>query len=300
MNAEEVIKIASLEEDSRRPFKADVHNADSLAAEMAAVSRFREELQRLFQDSSLVHADEAPVPSMSLSDLDMDYFKRVFGRLTGLDFDLQAMPPERLLSNMNLLRDGRVNLSCALLFGGNLRSRLPAFGVKAARYPGEDVSGGRYLDSRDFQDKLAVVFSEALSFVMLNLRYSQAGQGVNSLAKPEIDRAVFEELIANALIHRDYFISAPVRIFIFRDRIEIVSPGHLPNNLRVEHIKNGNSNIRNPLLASYATRLIPYRGLGTGIRRALSAYPDIDFLDDREGNLFTAVVRRKPDDQGLS
>ena len=82
--------------------------------------------------------------------------------------------------------------------------------------------------------------------------------------------------MANALIHRDYFISAPVRIFLYSDRIEIVSPGHLPNFLTVENIKAGNSNIRNPILASFATKILPYRGLGSGIRRALKAYPDID------------------------
>ena len=48
----------------------------------------------------------------------------------------------------------------------------------------------------------------------------------------------------NALVHRDYLGSAPVRLFIFDNRIEIVSPGHLPNNLTVEKILAGNSNIR--------------------------------------------------------
>ncbi|WP_459931468.1 ATP-binding protein [Desulfosporosinus burensis] len=92
--------------------------------------------------------------------------------------------------------------------------------------------------------------------------------------------------------HRDYLVSAPIRIFIFSDRIEIISPGHLPNNLTVENIKKGISNIRNPILASFATRILPYRGLGSGIRRALSAYPSIELLDDREGNVFKVIIAR--------
>ena len=59
----------------------------------------------------------------------------------------------------------------------------------------------------------------------------------------EIPNIVFEELLVNALVHRDYFISSPVRIFILDDRIEIVSPEHLPNNLTVDNIKIGSSNI---------------------------------------------------------
>lgn len=75
------------------------------------------------------------------------------------------------------------------------------------------------------------------------------------------------------MIHRDYFVSATVRVFVLDDRIEIVSPGHLPNNLTVANIRNGNSNIRNPILTSFATTLLPYRGLGTGIVRTVRAYP---------------------------
>jgi predicted HTH transcriptional regulator len=58
----------------------------------------------------------------------------------------------------------------------------------------------------------------------------------------------------------------------FDNRIEIVSPGHLPNNLTVEKILTGNSNVRNPILVSYVAKgLLPYNGLGSGIKRALDA-----------------------------
>ena len=86
--------------------------------------------------------------------------------------------------------------------------------------------------------------------------------------------------------------SAPIRLFVFDNRVEIISPGHLPNNLTVANIRSGNSNIRNPILASYATRVLPYRGLGNGVVRALKEYPNIEFLDDREGNKFVAIIRR--------
>jgi hypothetical protein len=47
------------------------------------------------------------------------------------------------------------------------------------------------------------------------------------------------------------------------------------------------------ILTSFATKLLPYRGLGTGILRALREYPTIDFVDDRDGNLFRVVIRRQ-------
>ena len=75
---------------------------------------------------------------------------------------------------------------------------------------------------------------------------------------------------------------------------EIISSGHLPNNLTVEKIQAGNSNIRNPILVSYVAKgLLPYHGLGSGIKRALEKWPAIDFTDDHDGCLFTATVHRK-------
>ena len=135
---------------------------------------------------------------------------------------------------------------------------------------------------------------------MRNLRKVQSGKGVNLPGIPEIPPSVFEELLVNALIHRDYLVNATIRLFIFDDRIEIISPGHLPNNLTVEKIRSGISNIRNPILVSYAAKgLLPYRGLGSGIKRALEDWPDISFTDDREGSMFIAIVHRKGlDDAG--
>jgi len=95
-------------------------------------------------------------------------------------------------------------------------------------------------------------------------------------------------------MHRDYLVSAPIRLFLFDNRIEIISPGHLPDNLTVAKIRAGNSNIRNPILVSYIAKgLLPYRGLGSGIKRALGDWPEIDFTDDRDGNLFIATIHRK-------
>lgn len=167
------------------------------------------------------------------------------------------------------------------------------FLIKAVAFYGTDITDEQYIDSRDIKGKLADMFAQALSFCMINIRHIQNNQGFNSVGEPEIPRIVFEELLANALIHRDYFVSAPIRVMIFADRVEIISPGHLPNNLTIENIKMGNSNIRNPILASFASKLLPYRGLGSGILRALKAYPDIKLIDDKENNLFKAIIKRK-------
>ncbi|MBV5304859.1 MAG: putative DNA binding domain-containing protein [Chlorobium sp.] len=253
----------------------------------------REEIQRLFQASGLLHADESPANGLTIADLDMDYFRAFFQRRYGEPLDAQQLPLEQTIQNLNLGRDGVLNVTGALLFGNNPSFRLPVFIVKAGCFPGNTIAGETYSDSRDIKGKLADVFQQSMSFILVNLRQIQGDQTVNTTGIPEIPRIVFEEIVANALVHRDYFISAPIRIFVFDDRVEIISPGHLPNNLTIENIKAGNSNTRNPVLASFANQILPYRGYGSGIIRALQAYPFIDFVDDKEGNMFKVIVMRR-------
>jgi ATP-dependent DNA helicase RecG len=254
----------------------------------------REEMQRMFQTAQLVHGDDVPVPGTSISDVDTDYFRRFYKARYDQELEDQKQSLGQLLTNMRLLSNGALTVSGILLFAKDPQAFLPVFHVKAVCYPGNNIHATTYLDSADIFGRLQTQFEESLSFVLRNLRREQMGQGVNTVGEVEIPRIVLEELLANALIHRDYFVSAPIRIFIFDDRVEIISPGHLPNNLTVANIRSGNSNIRNPILTSFATKLLPYRGLGNGILRALKEYPDIDFLDDRDGNLFRVVIKRRP------
>ncbi len=100
------------------------------------------------------------------------------------------------------------------------------------------------------------------------------------------------ELLVNALIHRDYFTSASIRLMVFSDRIEIISPGHLPDSLSIEDIRLGVTNRRNPTLTEHATHILPYHGLGSGIPRALGEWPNIRFDDEVTGNQFKAVIPR--------
>lgn len=253
----------------------------------------REEIQRMYQRAGLIHGDEIRANGLTIADLDTEYFKAFFEKSFGESVDRQDVPLPALLENMNLMEKGVLNVSGALLFARNPSFRLPMFIVKAVSYPGTEIDERNYIDSQDVSGKIGDLFQRCMSFVLGNIKYRQEEQGINSLGIPEIPRIVFEELIANALIHRDYFVSAPVRIFVFQDRINIISPGHLPNNLTIANIKSGISNIRNPILASFATRILPYRGLGSGIIRALKAFPHIEFLDEHDGNQFNAIIRRQ-------
>lgn len=255
----------------------------------------KEELRRLFQMSDQFHADELPTKA-GIDKLDKLRFRDFLRDVYKQDYPDDPEELTRLLRNMNLATDdGMLNLAGLLMFSERPELIKPQFVLKAIRYPGNRIHATDYVDTEDFAGPLPKIFEDAIAFVMRNLHKVQAGRGVNAPGQPEIPESVFEELLVNALVHRDYLVSAPVRLFIFDNRIEIISPGHLPNNLTVEKIRTGNSNIRNPILISYVAKgLLPYHGLGSGIKRALSEWPRIDFADDREGCLFTVTVHRKP------
>ena len=255
----------------------------------------KEELRRLFQFTNQFHADELPTKA-GIEKLDKLRFRDFLRDVYKQEYPDSPDELSRLLKNMNLATDdGSLNLAGVLLFAEQPEWIVPQFVVKAIRYPGNKIHATDYLDTEDFSGPLPKLFDGALAFVMRNLRKVQAGRGVNAPGTPEIPEAVFEELLVNALVHRDYLVSAPIRLFVFDNRIEIISPGHLPNNLTVEKIRAGNSNIRNPILVSYVAKgLLPYHGLGSGIKRALEKWPTIDFADDHDGCLFIATVHRKP------
>ena len=251
----------------------------------------RDELLRMFQEEDFIHADEGPVRGLMSTDIDFSYFSDVYEKIYDENLDTQELSLPQLLRNMNLVADnGYLTLTGALCFAPRVPLVRPLFIVKAVRYQSDDIDIDSYSDSRDFSGKLEDVFNGAVSFVMNNIPYAQNGQNVNSLALPAVPRIAIEELIANALVHRNYFISSPVRIFIFCNRIEIISPGVLPNSLTVENAIAGNSVSRNPILSSYARYILPYRGLGNGIRRALKLHPAIKLINDTDNDQFKAII----------
>ncbi|MCY4211881.1 MAG: putative DNA binding domain-containing protein [Gammaproteobacteria bacterium] len=254
----------------------------------------KEELRRFFQLSAQFYADELPTKA-GIDKLDKLRFRDFLRDVYKWEYPDSEAAMLQLLRNMNLVtEEGRLNLAAVLMFTEQPEWITPQFVIKAIRYPGNDIHATDYFDTEDFAGPLRKVYDDALAFVMRNLHKVQAGRGVNAPGTPEIPASVFEELLVNALVHRDYLVSAAVRLFIFDNRIEIISPGHLPNNLTVEKIRVGNSNIRNPILVSYVAKgLLPYHGLGSGIKRALEAWPHIDFTDDQGACLFTATVHRK-------
>jgi len=163
-------------------------------------------------------------------------------------------------------------------------------------FAGNDIGDSNYRSKpEDLFGTIPELFKQGMMYVKSCIRYLQDGQDFNSHGKPEVSIIALEEVLQNALIHRDYFKNAPVRLLVFDNRIEIISPGKLPNSLTVEEVKYGNPVIRNNQIAAFASRTLPYSGLGSGLRRAFANQPDMELVNDVEGEQFIVRFPRKAD-----
>lgn len=247
---------------------------------------------RLFQQSGQLYVDEMIVPFTSWEDVDKEKVIEYLFKIDGFEREAEDITP-LLCKNINILKDNRLTLGGLLFFGKKPQKYRPAFCVKAVSFFGNELAGTQYRDSQEITGTVPKMFDEVMYFFNRNLHHTQQGQNFNKDGILEISETALQELVQNALTHRDYSINAPIRVFIFDNRIEIISPGCLPNSLTIENIKMGNAVVRNNLIVSYSSKLMLYKGLGSGIVRALKMQPDIIFENDRDGQLFKVVIMRK-------
>jgi predicted HTH transcriptional regulator len=104
----------------------------------------------------------------------------------------------------------------------------------------------------------------------------------NSLGQLEIPIGALSEICSNALLHRSYSREAPVRLFIFDNRVEIHSPGILPGGLQVEDVLTGTSFPRNKMVFTHGAFLLPYTGVGSGFIRVRELDDKIEVLNDEK------------------
>ncbi len=255
----------------------------------------QEELRRLFAESRNLFADEDRVYETDMSDINMQLFYRflekfdnnLYEELKSNNLDLKT-----LLQNFDMMKGENLTLSGNLIFGINPQRFNKSFYIDCCYFAGNDVSVTQYVSERRVYGDFETLYNNGLSFIKSNLRSRQVKENFNSNGVLEIDEIVLGEIIVNALIHRDYYINAPIKIFIFDNRVEIRSPGKLYNSLTIEKIKCGTAIRRNQTLDRVCNNILPYTGRGSGIKRVLSINPDVEFINDIEMEEFRVIIMR--------
>ena len=280
------------------------------------------ELAEMMTDCGSFAPDEASIKGATINDLDANTIKAFlenrFDKVlekkgligdafkeASLDTICSAIAKghdcERMLRNLRFIRpDGKLTMAAMLLFGKYTQRWLPVMTAKCICFAGNSVGGKVFRDKvndADMEGNLLHQFDTIMDFFTRNLHNIQVGGEFNSMGKLEIPYSSLVEFTVNALVHRSLNLKAPVRIFIFDNRVEIHSPGSLPNGLTIDDIKLGTSMPRNMFLFSNAIYLLPYTGVGSGITRALDEDINVTFTNNASAQEFVITVFREESNQ---
>ncbi len=252
----------------------------------------RNELERLFHNSKSYFMDEQPVPNCDISEINMAYFSRYYHALENQTVQDSGFELSVLLNRMGIASGNCLNFAGTVYFADNPDKYFPITHIKAVAFQGTDIADVIFRDKQDIKGRIEEQYRGAMDFLKRNLRRVQGNRGFNTQGQLEISEIALEEVITNAFFHRDYTKSSPIRILLFDDRLEIISPGALPNHLTIENIQYGDTVIRNHRIVSFGVKILPHSGLGSGVKRILKEHPKTEFINLKEGQQFKVIMWR--------
>jgi ATP-dependent DNA helicase RecG len=236
----------------------------------------KEELGRLFQRSRQVYFEETPVYDANGNHLNrekiQEYFKQVY------EYDIaneETAVYKTLLQNSGILTtEGFASVVGLVMFGKRnsglvppvhyTQKFLPQTGAAYAHYTGNEITDELF-DSVHFEGTAPDLVEQLVEKVLLRLATPSKIEGLKREEKIALPRKVLREALVNAVTHRDYSLQSKIRIFQFENRLEVISPGSLPNSVTVEKMKVSYSIHRNPLIVKFMENLRYLDGLGRGV-----------------------------------
>jgi ATP-dependent DNA helicase RecG len=240
------------------------------------------ELERMFQASGRLTYGLKPVPGAGYPDLDghrlADYLSRILSSEPPHDGDTAGWT--EVLTNLDLMiRDDEIvtpTVDGLLLFGRNPKRYLPQSGVRALAYPGTSPDYATRADQelrgplvpladREGGIVESGLVEQALDFINRNTQPAAELSGGVRIDRPAYPADVLREVVVNALVHRDYsIVGTDVQIALFDDRLEVTSPGRLPNTATIDGLLAGFRYARNQTLVNVMRDYgyVDFRGMG--------------------------------------
>ena len=284
-----VVGVIGLPADSpSKPYKAKLGTAWQTYIRVGTTSRKAtyEEEGCLYQSAGVVRHDLKPVHETDLESLDLERIRNYFRiqkRTAPASQDVAAW--RRILTNIDILTESAGNtmttVAGLLLFGTYPNRRLPQAGITATAFPGTDKEYNT-VDEELIRGPLVSVLSprkrieergvidRAVDFVARNMGSSAWLDGGRRRRKKAFPIDAVRESIVNAVAHRDYtLIGTDVEISLYQDRLEVISPGRLPNGVTVEKMSEGLRAARNELLKEILRDYGYVEHLGMGVRNRI-------------------------------
>jgi ATP-dependent DNA helicase RecG len=240
------------------------------------------ELMRLFQQSGFYHYDGTELERSSQSSLNQTALDHYFNSYDVSYMELEQEEKISLLKNTDILSENEsATIAGLLVFGINPQRFLLNASISFAHYLGNELSED-LIDKKNIEGTLPDQVNAALQVIKNNILTPSSIVGLKREDRIPYPDKVFRELIVNACVHRNYSIlGSRIRIFMFNNRIEFISPGKLPNTVTTDKLKSGVSYAVNPIIVKFMENLKYIDKLGRGLpmvyREAVKQGKDLIF-----------------------
>ncbi len=267
-NEDDKILIITVDFSSNRVIKSYDGKVYLRQTDKSKELKFEQILELQYDRGQRFFEDEI-VEGSCIDDLDeglLDEYKKIM--------DVPNIETESLLIARNLIKDGKLTNSAILLFGKNPTKYLPQARVRVIKYDGFHAGVGKDINiikEKTFDGAIPLIIKEVKIFIDTQLRdFQYLNQEGKFDIMPEYPEFAWFEGIVNALVHRNYSIRGEhIKVILFDDRLEILSPGLLPNIVTVENILNQRYS-RNPRIARFLTEFGWVKEMNEGVKRIYS------------------------------
>lgn len=253
------------------------------------ISRRSDKAVFLRQKDSSVALDRDQVLALEYDKNQRRFEDEVETRSSITDVDLAVMAhyktelgtsasDEQILRSRGFLHDGHLTNAGVLLFSANPTKFMPWARVRVIRFDGNKMETGRRLNivkDRTFDGPLPKTIEDAQQFISSQLReFQYLGDDGKFKVIPEYPEFAWFEGLVNAVTHRDYAMSGDyIRVMMYDDRLEITSPGKLPNIVTLQNMKYTRWS-RNPTIARTLVEFGWVRELNEGVQRIYDEMAD--------------------------
>lgn len=265
---EDLILVISVELSSNRVIAAPNDEVYLRQGDETVKLSYEQRTQLSYDKGQRFFEDEV-VPDASLEDIDESIVQDFKSH-----FDLSERSTEEILKARRFLVNGKLTKAAILLFGKYPSAFFPQARVRFQRFDGTDMGTGssfNVIKEVTFDDALPILIIKVRDFIRTQLReFQYLDDNGQFQILPEYPEFAWFEGVVNAVTHRDYSVYGDhIRVLMFDDRLEIHSPGKLPNIVTVENIKHERFS-RNPRIARTLTEFGWVREMNEGVKRIYS------------------------------